>query len=671
MYLPIIVTVLGFWSVTGQASDFTINSIELNAVPSTILKNGDNLVLECVVKFTKSKDFVLNSTITFYKDDNKIHTTSTIEDRVSLTIPVVRVSHSGPYKCDVSVASRPKTSDNVEIKVTGLFPPHINVSKNEVNQGDDVTVRCEAPEEKSIMLFKFYKIKNQTVDETKSKTTNDNYQEVKFNIKEGEQILHFKCDVSLVLIGEISPYSESKHVTVLAPFSTPRIEVLPSLNFTEGKNMSVKCSVQKSPKRLDDMKVTLQKDGHIINSSTTSTLSYFRVATVDDMGEYTCTVESERTSKSRSIKIDIAELFARPNLTLSSKKQYINEGDYISLKCSVAGLATNVSRSLAYKFILNGVKTFKREGGKFSLSATENYSGSYVCQVTVSNITKVSEPLHIQAYAPVKNLVLTYMSNNKTVVLGDTLELTCKCESGTPPITYSLFQGNQTLGQKTMQGNMEARFLVNSSKSHDLGQYRCKATNRNTQHTGKYSNIVNVTIIIPISSVDLEIIPSSGNVEEGSELSLICRVKDGTLPINFKFYKMKGNKFPLRNVTEREKLYAVYELPTFSKQGDGTYICVASNGAHKEVRSNSKDAKAVLATWKKGVIGTFVTLIILAAIAICAYMHMDKKRKGKDSHCIISSIVKAEGQRIRIDLGLALMLFSCVGLGCFNVKLML
>lgn len=41
---------------------------------------------------------------------------------------------------------------------------------------------------------------------------------------------------------------------------------------------------------------------------------------------------------------------------------------------------------------------------------------------------------------------------------------------------------------------------------------------------------------------------------------------------------------------------------------------------------------AVLATWKKVVIGTFVALIILAAIAICAYLHTDKKKKGKDSN---------------------------------------
>lgn len=40
---------------------------------------------------------------------------------------------------------------------------------------------------------------------------------------------------------------------------------------------------------------------------------------------------------------------------------------------------------------------------------------------------------------------------------------------------------------------------------------------------------------------------------------------------------------------------------------------------------------AVLATWKKAVIGTFVLLIILAAIGICAYLHTDKKKKGKDT----------------------------------------
>ncbi|XP_073435878.1 platelet endothelial cell adhesion molecule isoform X2 [Dendrobates tinctorius] len=633
MYFGVVVTVLGLWTLGGEASDFTINSIELKALPSTNLNNGNKLELKCEVGFAKTTDFTLNSTFTFYKEDETVGTIISTQDYASYVIPKVRVSNSGQFKCEVSVAGRIKISDDIEIRVTGLSGPLINVSKDEVSEGDEVIVRCEAPEEWSYKRFKFYKI-HQKSEEVKTKSTGEYHEEVKFMIKEGENILQFKCEVQLVHIGESSPASAMKTVTVVAPFSVPRIEVIPSHNFTEGGNMSVKCSFQEGRTRSQDVKLTLQKDGHIINSSTTNTLSYHRVAMVEDMGNYTCKVESKRTSKSSSAKIDIAELFPRPLLTLkrSSKNEFINENDNIELKCSVTGLPAGASDRLEYRFIERRQKRKStRKGGKFTMTAIEKYSGSYVCQVTIANITKESESLDLQIYAPVKNPVLTHiMRSNKTVVLGDTLELTCKIQSGTPPITYSLVRGKDLLEKQIIYGDKEARFLVNSSSSHDLGQYSCQATNRNTQSTGKYSNIVNVTVIIPISTAHLKIIPSDGDVEEGSNLTLVCQVEVGTLPITFLFYRKKGNEVLLQNVTETQKQHSIHHLPRFSKQEDGNYFCAASNRAQKEVRSQTKEARAVLATWKKGLIGSFVLLIVLAATAICAYLHMDKKKRGKD-----------------------------------------
>ncbi|XP_071968903.1 platelet endothelial cell adhesion molecule isoform X2 [Engystomops pustulosus] len=630
MYLPVVLTVLGLWSVTGEKNDFTINGVELKALPSIELRNGDRLELQCVMLVAKTTDFTLNSTFIFYMGEDQIKTSHSINDQASYVIPKVRVSHTGQYKCEVQVGNKKQQSEEIGIRVTGLAPPVLNVSKDEVSEGDEVTVRCEAPGEWAYKKFTFYKV-NQKKDEKKTKQTDENYGEVKFLIKEGEEILRFKCDVKMFIIDETSQASAMKTVTVVAPFSVPRIEVLPSLNFTEGVNMSVKCSFQEGRKRSDDIKLILQKNGHIISSSTTNTLSYYQVATVEESGNYTCKVESQTTSKINNTRIDVAELFPKPRLTLErfGRTPYINEGDEITLRCWVDGLAPEDSNRLEYKFILNGGKrSSTRRGGRFTIAADVRFSGSYVCQVTRDNITKISAPLDVQIYAPVKNPVLTHiMRSNKTVVLGDTLELTCKCESGTPPITYSLLRGDKLLDNKTMEGDMEARFLVNSSKSHDLGQYRCRATNRNTKSSGKYSNTVNVTVIVPVSAVQLTMIPPDGDVEEGAQLALVCRAQDGTLPITFQFYRRRGNELLLHNVSEAAARHASHTVQLFSKQEDGAYFCAASNRAHKEVRSSSSEARAVLATWKKAVIGIFVILVILAAIAICIYLHTDKKKK--------------------------------------------
>ncbi|XP_075034078.1 platelet endothelial cell adhesion molecule isoform X2 [Mixophyes fleayi] len=630
MYLSIVLLISGLWSIHGQQFDFTINSIELSAIPSTKLTNGQKLELKCLVDFARSTNFELESTISFYKDDILIHNVTTTRQQEIYTIQKARVSNTGLYKCQVSVKGREKKSKELEVKVTKLSPPSIYVSKTEAREGDEVIVKCEALEEEPPMKFSFHKFMQDEIEikETKTKISKFNFAEAKFELKEGENILKFKCDVKLVVIDEeTSERSKSKTVTALAPFTTPKIEVLPSLNFTEGINMSVKCSIQRLP---EEVTITLQKDSHIVNSSTTETLSYFQFATVKDMGNYTCKAEGQRVSKSSSVIIKVAELFPRPRLTMQnySKNPFINEGDKLSLECSVSDLPPEVSNKLEYYFIVNkGVKRLVKKGEKFNLTAKE--SGVYLCELTISNITKTSDSVQIQVYAPVTKLHLKQIiKDNRMVVPGDTLELSCRSQSGTPPITYSLYRGKKHLQTKFLE-KMEARFLVNVTKPNDSGQYQCQAFNRN-EKSNESSNIVNITVIIPVEDVNLTIIPTNGEVEEGAELTLICNVKNGTLPINFQFYVKKGSEILLHNVTKNDQPHTSFEVPSFSKTGDGAYFCVASNRANKSIKSTFMEVKAILATWKKGIIGSFIFLIIVAAVAIVLYFYLDKKKKGKD-----------------------------------------
>lgn len=87
------------------------------------------------------------------------------------------------------------------------------------------------------------------------------------------------------------------------------------------------------------------------------------------------------------------------------------------------------------------------------------------------------------------------VKGNKMVVLGDTLTLTCRSPSGTPPIVYTLSREGEQIGRKEIPDNSEAVFMVNTTKLHDLGQYQCGAYNRNAK-----SNAVSDALIVTVIS---------------------------------------------------------------------------------------------------------------------------------------------------------------------------
>ncbi|XP_072270208.1 platelet endothelial cell adhesion molecule [Pyxicephalus adspersus] len=633
MYLSVIL-LLTPWMVCGELVNFSINKIELQSRPSTTLKNGENLRLTCSADIAKTAGFELNSTFYFFKDDNLIYNVTTTNDHAIYIIRNASVSRSGLYKCQISVDKKQKTSTEIKVKVTGLLPPVISVSKREVSEGDEITVRCEAPNEDPPMFFYFYKISKER-ESPKKRQSNKNNMETTFVIKEGESILQFECSVQLMIDDEPeSPPSMRQMVTVVEPFGTPTINVHPANNFTEGSIMEVTCTVLVSHIRPEEVTITLQKGNQILQSSTTGRLTYSQVATVANMGNYTCKAEGRTASKTTITTINVKELFSIPRLTLkrSNVTQYINDGDLVNFECSVSGLSFEEARKQDFFLKVNKVQLKqKQRGGRFQLYLRATDSGNYTCEVTIGNITKISEPVPVKIYAAVAKpeLKQIFRGNKIVVVLGDILTLTCKSPSGTPPIIYTLYRGGEMVGRKEMIDSREAVFTVNTTKFHqDLRQYKCHASNRNHKSSA-YSEVLNVTVIAPVRGVSLAIIPPNGEVEEGAELSLICRVEYGTLPISIDFYVKKGNEILLRNETITNKMSAQFIVNPFTKQSDGTYFCTASNKAHKNVRSGSMDVKAVLARWKKGIIGGFVFFIIIAALGISLYLYLDKKRKGK------------------------------------------
>ncbi|XP_068119931.1 platelet endothelial cell adhesion molecule [Hyperolius riggenbachi] len=635
MHLSIVLILLGSWMNSGQVvADFTINSIGLLSGTSTRLSKGEELRLRCIADIARTTGLELSSIMFFYKDDRLIYNVTTTKDRETYTISRARVSDTGFYRCRIVAQGKEKKSKELQIKVSGLLAPDMNVSKTEVTEGEEITVRCDVPDEDPPMQFIFYKtslggsIPGQEVKEEKTRHSNEKYAEYQFEIKEGEAILHFECTVKLMNIPEdTSPPSRRQTVTVSEPFGKPNINIKPSNNFTEGKVMEVTCSVRTSHLLQEKVVLYLQKGNQLLNSSTSETLTYSKMATVDDIGNYSCKAEGTKASKTTSTMVRVDELFPKPRLEPTQRD--INEGESLFLKCYVPGLPIKDSDVLNFYFRVKGQR-YMATGGRFFRDVTERDSGEYTCEVTISNITKTSNPVPVRVYAPVSKPILKHIvKGNKMVVLGDTLTLTCMSLVGTPPIRYTLYRGNEYLGSVEMRSRMEAIFTVNATKPDDLGQYRCHSSNQNKKVVDMYSDFVNVTVITPVGDVDLLVIPKNGEVEEGAVLALVCRAKSGTLPITFWFYVQRVSDLLLHSVNKTDNMHAEHQVTSFAKEKEGRYFCVASNMANKSMQSTSTEVKAVLATWKKGVIGVFICLIIVAAIGIIVYLYMDKKKKGK------------------------------------------
>ncbi|OCT63177.1 hypothetical protein XELAEV_18044276mg [Xenopus laevis] len=589
----------------------------------------------CSVEISKleTKSFELNHQFLFFKDSQHVYNVTSNSRSAIYNLSPARVYKSGTYSCDVIVKGKKKSSNKLIIDIAGLSKPTVSVSTNSTKEGQSIKVTCEAPEgEEPPFRFTFYKIKTNvnTKEVIPMQTTWKKSDSIEIHIEEGDKIVTFQCNVEFMIIpkSKVSDFSDGKIVSVEEQFSTPRIEVLPSVNFTEGENITVKCSIQTSSTVSGKVELFIQKGTFILNSSTTDTVSYVQLATNNHTGQYICKAEYEQTSKANSANVIVKELFKTPQLVSNVKNSIINKGAMLTLNCKVPGMPPPSNHTF---YQLKDGKIYSKLQ-RLTKLVSETDSAIYSCMVTASSITKNSDPLNIRVYAPVSKPVLTHRNQSISMaVQGSTIDLRCKCDKGTLPITYSLLKDSKVLQTATATQDKAAVFQLFISEQQNSGQYQCRAYNL-YDGPAMYSNIVSITVIRPIKEVTLMAVSAqSGMVEEGKDLYLECAVTSGSLPIDFHFFVKKGKEILFHNSTANSSFTVSTHIESFSAHDDGSYFCRATNGAHQTVDSEHIYVKAVLATWKKGLIVTFVVLILVAAMAICYYFCMETKKKGGET----------------------------------------
>ncbi|NXN81513.1 PECA1 protein, partial [Bombycilla garrulus] len=602
---------------------FTFNRVEIKVQPSVKVKNGAPVSIICHADISKSTDFQLKHNFTFFKDGKLVFMTVSDKEDARYEIPVAKSSDTGDYECIVKANGKLGFSSSIYVWVAGMTKPILTADKKEVTEGEVVKLRCDLPEEVPPLEFFFRKIKTNSAPGIQKRIPeqNQNFSEMEYYVEEGDNILQFDCfGKRQVRSGwESSQHSNRTLVTVKEPFIKPILTTRPSSsNVTEGDRLEFECSTVVAEMR--GIEIIFQKNKTILNSVRDKKfLKYSTVATQEDSGEYQCKVEQGAVSKTTKLNVFVSELFPKPALSASMTK--LDESKDLILSCIINGFQganfSIVRKSSSGDILLNNSRVL-------AIKVKVNDTGSYTCKAEVKGIVKESKPVRINVYAPVSKPTLAVVSGSPEVVLGKPLQLICHSVMGTPPITFTFYKGDEI--KKNVTNDTYATFLDEDIGLNDNGGYKCGARNNHSSGV-KTSNILNVTVIVPIRNASLGSVPY-GEVEVGSDTAFLCSVKEGSWPIDFKFFKKTDHEVLLHEVREYSDR-TIWHKKTMKRKDTGTYYCMASNRASVGVRSHPITITVILAAWQKGVIAAFVLTAMAGAGAVALWWFLRKKKKAK------------------------------------------
>ncbi|NXP77339.1 PECA1 protein, partial [Ramphastos sulfuratus] len=598
---------------------FTFNTVKIQVKPSAVVKNGAPMSIVCHADITKSTDFQLYHNFTIYKNDKVVFTNVTDKEEARYDIRAARSSDSGNYVCTVKAGSKAKSSNSLHISVTGMTKPILTADKKEVLEGDVVKLRCELPEEEPPLRFFFQKIKmNSKPEEKHVYEPYRNFSVMTFSVEEGDNILQFDCFGERYVNSkrEGSEHSNKTLVTVKEPFIKPTLSARPLSNITEGDRIKFECSTVVA--WIHGIEIILLKNRTILKSvQDKKLLEYSTVATLEDSGEYLCKVEQGRASKTTKLNVVVSELFPKPILAASMEN--LDENAELTLSCSINGFhGANFS---VFRKNASG-DIWLKNSRNLTMRVSVNDTGSYFCKAEVKGIVKQSKPVGINVFAPVSKPILSVVSGLPEVVLGKTLQLICRLAMGTPPITFTFYKGNDV--EEIVINDTYATFWDGNITRDDKRGYKCEAKNNHSSST-KTSNILNVTVIVPVRNASLSSVPY-GEVEDGSKIAFLCSVKEGSRPIHFRIFRKTDRDILLYEKSENAD-EVVWRKEAMSRQDTGMYYCLASNRANLDVRSQPITISVILASWQKGIIAAFVLLPLAGAAALTLWWFLCKKKK--------------------------------------------
>uniref|UniRef100_A0A3B4XW03 Platelet endothelial cell adhesion molecule n=1 Tax=Seriola lalandi dorsalis TaxID=1841481 RepID=A0A3B4XW03_SERLL len=556
---------------------YIIDAVGLTILPNKTVESGTPVTIRCQVKVSHTNIPNLTHTFQLKRDDVVIHSSTTAEDSVVYELHPARAADSGSYDCRVTVKDKSRTNSSQKLDVIGLQTPILYLNKTTFYEGDDFIATCGAPEEKGSLMFRFFqRFGNKKPEKMKQVAPTGNSSETTLVLRHaGNYSLY--CDYVINLIrfpagGCVINYFD---MCLAGVQISPSMNVLPSSNVTEGDLMEVVCKVNTSQEKVE---VFLTKDSKVLKKARVS-LNHRFIA--KDSGKLVCKAERGNVQKETYKEIT---LFSKPRLTLEPADLFV--GDHFKLTCSVSVYFPERIRNGTMKFSIYKDNNRLIPSQTFISISHPDRNGNYTCRAETTSLThnveKESQTLVVKAKIPVSKPVLSVVGG--TLVLGKSFQLLCHSDTGTLPITYTLFYSGNSK-EFVVVSNPGEQAIFNSPailESSELNKFICHAKNSQHRNSDKH---LNQCQMIPVSVPKLTIVPSMGEVSEGQDATLTCSVKKGTPPIIFTWYhtEMKG-ALDLQTSKTLERSYFIQNVRGEHKGG---YYCVSTNPANETKQSDT------------------------------------------------------------------------------------
>ncbi|XP_007886911.1 Fc receptor-like protein 2 isoform X2 [Callorhinchus milii] len=350
-------------------------------------------------------------------------------------------------------------------------------------------------------------------------------------------------------------------------------------------------------------------------------------------GYYMCAVRiGNETKESGTRYISVTGQLQRPVLKINPTQ--LVKGDSSNLTCE----ASYEIPSLKFIFYQNGERLGDKiiKDKQFAVyrlqEVTHDGATNYSCTVESDDSNSKSpksEMVQIITHVPVSNPVLNF-KNSSVVQLGRNATLFCNLSSGTPPINFTLFLQSKSFSTVT-SNTQDAVFNVSIIDLARSGEYKCKADNRFSK-TGKYSNGINLTVIVPVTTPKLTVNQDSLRITKGQEVILYCHSINGTSPITYDLFL---NNICLQSITEHHGNRSTFHVLINETKDIGEYKCKATNLNCKYsngINFTVEDSQANGSNYNRVLYVLVGIIIITIIIIIVCYItkHHHKKTEPED-----------------------------------------
>ncbi|XP_031419880.1 platelet endothelial cell adhesion molecule isoform X2 [Clupea harengus] len=631
-------------------ADVSIDDLRLSFHPSPNVQRDTNVTIKCHASVSRSSGFSSPQYAFSIKKDNKeLHRTLSTSNTYDYPIEAARVSDSGSYQCFLSIEGKSRSSEREKLKVTGTHKAVIRVDRSSIQEGDEVTVTCAAPGERGSFIFFFY-VDNKEVRNNES--SSEEYS-VQLRLKHSGPN-NLTCDYTIRLFSESVPSAISRQAIVVVREIdiSVLLTISPSMTIIEADNFSVSCMVN-SPNKSES--VLLIKGSNILSTGKGKT-DYGQTAGTGHSGEYMCKVEINGVFKIDKKMLTVKELFSRPTLTSSPPEAF--EGDFIRLSCQSTNVSLeSIRKEIKYSIFKDGNRrSINNENGQMTARAGPSADGNYTCLAEAKLISKESPVIVIRSKVLASK---PEISVKDKVILDRPFQIQCK-SNGTLPIKYTLFEDDKVVYEKTVHHpREEALFATSISRKEHIHKFLCRAQNSPRVHVS--SQPLKAFVVEPLGKPLLTTLPVPDNVEEGSELILICNVPSGTPPITFKWYwDSSSSKAHLHTSTVNANS-SYHTIQWMERMDSGEYFCEAVNPANN-VKSDPVTIHVKLASWKKVLIGAIFLLVVIALILV--FIVRCRAKRGKREAATELSVKPASPKSddsLAVNMGLDTPFLNKVG----------